>query len=188
MIKIVKSLAAPASLARQTPAARQALEQVYDDDPAGCQLPATRALKPRRAIYAAPDVKKRLIADQHRKCAYCETLFLHSSPGDVEHYRPKAGYRQATTSPVEGPGYYWLAYEWSNLLFACEDCNRIRKRQLFPLRNEPAGRARNHHHDLMQEVPLLLNPTTDPDPETHLTFSDSSTNRSKGWYSWTASL
>ena len=172
MIKIVKSLTEPASLARQAPAARQALEQVFDNDPAECQLPATRALKSRRGIYAAPDVKKRLKADQHGKCAYCETLFLHSSPGDVEHYRPKAGYRQAPASPVQGPGYYWLAYEWSNLLFACEDCNRIRKRQLFPLRNDPVGRARNHHHDLMQEVPLLLNPATEAAPESHLTFID----------------
>ena len=172
MIKIAKSPAEPASLARQAPAARHALEQAFDNDPAGCQLPATRALKPRRTIYAAADVKKHLIADQHGKCAYCETLFLHSSPGDVEHYRPKAGYRQAATSPVEGPGYYWLAYEWSNLLFACEDCNRIRKHQLFPLRNDPNGRARNHHHNEARELPLLLNPATGSDPETHITFID----------------
>jgi uncharacterized protein (TIGR02646 family) len=170
MIRVIKSAAAPASLARQAAAACQALEDAYDANPAGCQLPGTRALKARRVIYAARDVKARLIADQHGKCAYCETLFLHSSPGDVEHYRPKAGFRQAATSPVEGPGYYWLAYDWANLLFACEDCNRIRKRQLFPLRNDPAGRARNHHDVFAQEAPLLLNPASGPDPETQITF------------------
>ncbi|MBC8083261.1 MAG: hypothetical protein H7Z21_08620 [Hymenobacter sp.] len=166
----MKTAVPPASLARQAAAALAALEQVYDADPAGWRQTGTPALKPRRGIYAARDGKKLLKDDQHGKCAYCETRFVHSSPGDVEHYRPKAGYRQSAAGPVLGPGYYWLAYEWRNLLFACEDCNRIRKRQLFPLRNDPAGRARSHHHDLAQEVPLLLNPATGPDPERHLTF------------------
>ena len=171
MIAIAKSPAPPASLASAAPAARQALEQAYDADPAGCQQPGTAALKPRRSIYAARDVKQQLRADQHQKCAYCETCFVHSSPGDVEHYRPKAGYRQAATGRVQGPGYYWLAYEWQNLLFACEDCNRARKRQLFPLANDPAGRARTHHVNLTQEAPLLLNPAAG-DPAAHLTFAD----------------
>ena len=171
MIRVLKSAGPPVSLQRQAAAARRALEQAYDANPGGCQAPATKALKARRAIYAAPDVKSRLIADQHGKCAYCETRFLHSSPGDVEHYRPKAGYRQTAPGPVQGPGYYWLAYEWSNLLFACEDCNRQRKHQLFPLRNDPAGRARTHHDNLAQEQPLLLQPATGPDPAAHLTFT-----------------
>lgn len=171
MIAVAKSPAPPASLARAAPAARQALEQAYDANPAGCQQPGTAALKPQRAIYAARDVKQHLRADQHQKCAYCETCFVHSSPGDVEHYRPKAGYRQAATGRVQGPGYYWLAYDWQNLLFACEDCNRARKRQLFPLANDPAGRARTHHDDLAQEMPLLLNPVTE-NPTAHLTFQE----------------
>jgi len=171
MIRIQKAGVLPASLAKHAPAARAALEQAYDTDPLGCQLPGTRALKPRRGIYAARDVKRQLIADQHGKCAYCETRFGHSSPGDVEHYRPKAGYRQAAASPVIGPGYYWLAYEWANLLFACEDCNRIRKRQLFPLRNDPVGRARTHHDDLAREAPLLLNPA-ETDPALHIHFQE----------------
>jgi uncharacterized protein (TIGR02646 family) len=171
MIAVAKSPAPPASLTRAAPAARQALEQAYDDDPAGCQQPGTAALKPQRAIYAARDVKQQLRADQNQKCAYCETCFVHSSPGDVEHYRPKAGYRQAATSRVQGPGYYWLAYDWQNLLFACEDCNRARKRQLFPLANDPTSRARTHHDNLTQEAPLLLNPAA-VDPAAHLTFTD----------------
>lgn len=170
MIRVHKRSTPPASLARQAAAARAALERAYENDPTGCQQPGTRALKSRRGIYAARDVKQQLRADQYDKCAYCETCFVHSSPGDVEHYRPKAGYRQTAVGPLHGPGYYWLAYEWTNLLFACEDCNRIRKRQLFPLANDPAGRARTHHDDLTQEAPLLLNPTTSPDPATHLTF------------------
>jgi len=171
MIAVVKSPAPPASLARAAAPARLALVQAYEADPAGCQQPGTAVLKPRRSIYAARDVKQQLQADQHQKCVYCETCFVHSSPGDVEHYRPKAGYRQTATGRVQGPGYYWLAYEWQNLLFACEDCNRTRKRQLFPLANDPAGRARTHHDDLAQEAPLLLNPAA-VDPAAHLTFTE----------------
>ena len=172
MIRIAKTPVPPATLVREAAAARRTLEAAYDANPPGCQRPGTAALKPRRAIYAARDVKARLMADQHNKCAYCEAAFVHSSPGDVEHYRPKAGFRQTDATPVQGPGYYWLAYEWTNLLFACEDCNRIRKRQLFPLHNDPAGRARNHHHDLAQEAPLLLNPAHGDDPAAHLTFAE----------------
>ncbi len=171
MIAIAKSPVPPTSLASAAPAARQALEQAYDADPAGCQQPGAVALKPQRGIYAARDVKQQLRVDQYQKCAYCETCFVHSSPGDVEHYRPKAGYRQTATGRVQGPGYYWLAYDWQNLLFACEDCNRARKRQLFPLANDPTGRARTHHDSLAQEAPLLLNPTA-VDPAVHLTFAD----------------
>lgn len=171
MIRVAKNPVPPASLARAAAAARLALEQAYDADPAGCQQPGTAALKPRRSIYAARDVKQQLQADQHHKCAYCETCFVHSSPGDVEHYRPKAGYRQTAIGRVQGPGYYWLAYDWQNLLFACEDCNRTRKRQLFPLHSDPAGRARTHHDDLTQETPLLLNPAA-TDPAAHLIFTD----------------
>lgn len=172
MIPVAKSPNAPASLQREATAARARLEQAYDADQAGCQQPGTPVLKPLRRIYAATDVKARLKVDQLGKCAYCETRFGHSSPGDVEHYRPKAGYRQSSAAVVQGPGYYWLAYEWSNLLYTCEDCNRIRKRQLFPLANDPAGRARNHHDDLTQEQPLLLNPAATPDLTAHLTFDE----------------
>lgn len=172
MIRVQKSAAPPASLARQAGAARAALEQAYNADPPGCQKPGTPTLKPNRRLYAARDVKACLVADQHGKCAYCETRFGHSSPGDVEHYRPKAGYRQTMASRVQGPGYYWLAYEWDNLLLACEDCNRTRKGQLFPLANDPAGRARTHHHDLAQEQPLLLNPAINSAPEQHITFRE----------------
>lgn len=172
MIPVAKSPDAPASLQREAAAARTRLEQAYDADPAGCQQPGTAALKPLRRIYAATGVKARLKADQLGKCAYCETRFGHSSPGDVEHYRPKAGYRQSAAAPVQGPGYYWLAYEWSNLLYTCEDCNRIRKHQLFPLANDPAGRAHDHHADLTQEQPLLLNPAVTPDLAAQLTFED----------------
>ncbi|MCZ8091098.1 hypothetical protein [Flavobacterium sp.] len=54
------------------------------------------------------------------KCAYCERiLFL-----DVEHYRPKGEIRGLNNELVRNTGYYWIGYEWSNLIPACITCNR----------------------------------------------------------------
>ncbi len=170
MIRVLKSQPPPQWLQLHGPAGRAVLEAAYDADTTLCQHAGTPALKPLRRIFAHTTVKTQLRADQHRKCAYCETKFSHSSPGDVEHYRPKAGYQQDQNGPVLGPGYYWLGYDWSNLLFACEQCNRVCKRNQFPLR-QPAARVRNHHQTLQHEAPLLLNPATGPDPETQLTFN-----------------
>jgi uncharacterized protein (TIGR02646 family) len=51
----------------------------------------------------------------HNKCAYCEKTEYKP---DVEHYRPKK-----RITKVVGNGYYWLCYEWTNLLPACSECN-----------------------------------------------------------------
>ena len=84
--------------------------------------------------------------------------------GDVEHFRPKGQVAEDDTPP----GYYWLAYEWSNLLFACQKCNQRFKKTQFPLR-DPSKRARSHHDDLSLEEPLLIHPVEE-DPEQHVGF------------------
>lgn len=76
---------------------------------------------------------------------------------------------QAASDPLERPGYYWLAYEWSNLYLACAVCNRRHKGNLFPL-TDPAARARNHLASTSAEVPLLLDPGSAIDPESLIGF------------------
>ncbi|MEI6501183.1 MAG: hypothetical protein WCP21_09185, partial [Armatimonadota bacterium] len=112
----------------------------------------------------------------HGKCAYCESLIAADQPGDVEHYRPKGdlteSYRPAECTDANGqqtphPGYYWLVYDWRNLLPACEDCNRPSKRKTngklvgkwgeFPVRRFRALLPGQE----VQEEPLLLNPAWD---------------------------
>lgn len=115
--------------------------------------------------YGHPSVKAQLIADQHNKCAYCEQS-LNGDFGDVEHYRPKAGYCTAGTS-LKTPGYYWLAYEWDNLLLSCSTCNRRHKKNLFPLLDE-TGRD-IQHRDTTKETPLLLNQAV-VNPGDHICF------------------
>lgn len=94
--------------------------------------------------YGHRAVRKKLKEIYNRKCAYCDsevggTLYPH-----IEHYRPKSI-------------YYWLAYEWDNLLFSCQVCN-VSKGKKFP-------REENikvfYDMDLSSEEPLILNPEKD---------------------------
>jgi uncharacterized protein (TIGR02646 family) len=112
-------------------------------------------------------LKDQLKAYFHDKCAYCESLIDAVGWGDVDHFRPKL---RVAGNPNHR-GYYWLAYNESNLLPSCERCNRAGKRDNFPV--DPA----NTHviapgGNLSLEHPLLLSPY-DPalqHPELHWKF------------------
>lgn len=119
------------------------------------------------------------------KCAYCESLITDTQPGDVEHFRPKgrvvgpdfkpikAKYRK--WGEIDHPGYFWLAYDWDNLLPSCIDCNRYRrhdaegagKADRFPVEDEIL-RARLPGQE-RRERALLINPCK-IDPSEHLEF------------------
>jgi hypothetical protein len=73
-------------------------------------------------VYKDDEVKRRLEALFHGKCAYCETFYAVSAPVDVEHFRPKG----SVSEDPSHPGYWWLAMDWDNLLPSCIDCNRRR--------------------------------------------------------------
>ena len=133
-----------------------------------------------REPYSTPNGKRSKVADQlalsyFNKCAYCERI----QKADIEHYRPK--------NKVQGedihPGYYWLCYEWTNLLPSCITCNREgAKHNHFPILGI---RANTHPIDqqgqldfaqfkasstsLMAEQPYLLHPEID-EPESCFAF------------------
>ncbi|RYG20780.1 MAG: endonuclease [Caulobacteraceae bacterium] len=133
--------------------------------------------------YRQDDVKRRLEALFHGKCAYCESFYGAQAPVDVEHYRPKGA-----VESTDHPGYWWIAMQWENLLPSCLDCNRRRRQQTpvavndlkvlfeqmstgkkdaFPI----AGtRAAPEAADLSAEQPLLLDPTRDQ-PTEHLVIN-----------------
>jgi uncharacterized protein (TIGR02646 family) len=103
---------------------------------------------------------------QKMKCCYCEFI-EQLDQNDVEHFRPKSRAERGSGFP-DKPGYYWLAWTWENLLFACGPCNRQHKRTRFPLApgskplkpwRQPPGR----------EQPLLIDPSAE-DPLQHLRF------------------
>jgi hypothetical protein len=64
----------------------------------------------------------------NNKCAYCEKLCYHP---EVEHFRPKGRVIGPNPNPY---GYYWLCYEWTNLVPSCHDCNSVEaKGDKFPI-------------------------------------------------------
>lgn len=135
------------------------------------------------------EMKELLLECFHGKCAYCECDIRHSQPGDVEHFRPKKGVRDEEDRPVfierggareKHPGYFWLAYEWSNLLPSCAGCNRlarvpgrgtIGKGERFPVLAEdgqPPFYAPGPGQEV-DEVPVFIHPARE-DPADHLEF------------------
>ncbi|PHK32431.1 hypothetical protein VF13_38775 [Nostoc linckia z16] len=107
------------------------------------------------------------------KCAYCET----DCKAEIEHYRPK----KRVTGVAFNSGYYWLCYEWSNLLPSCHDCNTAGgKSNQFPVKgirvanppllangNLDTSQVKADVSPLVDEHPYLLHPELD-DPSLFL--------------------
>lgn len=117
------------------------------------------------------------------KCVYCEQRIVGNQHGDMEHFRPKKGVCDAENRPVrvvvddeerEHPGYYWLAYDWRNLLPSCILCNKqpskknpFGKGNRFPV----AGNYAIREGEETNEAALLLNPVND-EPTEHLILNE----------------
>lgn len=145
----------------------EAMKLAYYQDPTAYRSNAKK-FEFDSTIYGAESIKKVLIQAQFGKCCFCESSVTPISHGDVEHFRPKGAFRQSHDEPEQFPGYYWLAYEWNNLLFSCQVCNQTFKQAFFPL-EVPDSRARSHYDNLSAESPLLINPAEE-DPEEFITF------------------
>lgn len=132
----------------------------------------------------------------YNKCAYCES---RDYKPDVEHYRPKS---EVSNHQPNSHGYYWLCFNWSNLLPSCDECNRPPgKCTKFPISGirvtEPKFNECLHLIDehcrldsayLNSEGPLLLNPELEePEPYLELKWNGklegTDGNHGKGWNS-----
>ncbi len=167
MIRVNKPTKPPTELAKGEALVRAHEAARLADPSAGAS--SKRAFKFEKKIYGAASVKRALRSAQHDKCCYCEGKFAAHASGDVEHFRPKTCFQQEKGGPKEYPGYYWLAYDWSNLYYACELCNRVGKRNLFPIAH-PTQRRRSAN-DLRQEVPEIIDPGGPLDPRDHIKFN-----------------
>lgn len=130
-------------------------------------------------VYGNDEVRRAVEKLFHSKCAYCE-CDLRRIEWNVEHFRPKGKVRERR----DHPGYYWLAYEWTNLYPSCTYCNQHRrdkpvwgispsgisggKADQFPLASE-ATRAMGSKAKLGKEKRLLIDPCSDR-PERHLGY------------------
>ncbi|WP_139958221.1 HNH endonuclease family protein [Flavicella sediminum] len=133
-----------------------------------------------RESYSTDDEKKSRVEDQlslsyHNKCAYCERL----AKADIEHYRPK----KKVSEDNMHEGYYWLCYEWTNLLPACVKCNRegakhfkfpvigtrVTHPSFLPDNNLNLEDNKAQNNPLLTENPYLLHPEID-NPEDFFDF------------------
>ncbi len=178
MIKVEKSLLPPVVLATKGKTATAQLIAQYEAEPDAHHVADGKSEKDIRkfeydsGIYGHSQVKDQLKREQHNKCCYCESAFSGTSYGDVEHFRPKAAYNPGLNLPLAYPGYFWLAYEWRNLLFSCQICNQQFKKNHFALLDE-SKRAKpiTDMAALLQEEQLLVD-LCQENPEDHVTFQN----------------
>jgi 5-methylcytosine-specific restriction endonuclease McrA len=114
----------------------------------------------------------------YKKCAYCETLVTAGFYGEGEHYRPKSsvtfmkdGKKSKVASEDGTPhgGYFWLVYNWYNLVPSCQHCNNQKSDQ-FPIGKTHVSKPATTFNDLdLEEDPLLIHPYRD-DPSLYLRF------------------
>lgn len=160
-------------------------------EPANLVAIRTSKLTALRALGRAPTSNDidgyRIVAEdlwksQYHKCCYCEVR-IPKGYNDVEHYRPKAA---ADRSPgcKDTHGYWWLAFSWENLLFACPDCNRSNKNSRFPL-NSGCQPLMPEDPAPGNESPLLIDPSSAINPVEHIEFiyhSIGSAGAPKNWW------
>jgi hypothetical protein len=114
----------------------------------------------------ASDLRSKLWMLGGAKCWYSEACLLEGE-GNVEHYRPKK-----RLSGCKHGGYWWRAFDWTNLRLAHSVVNRrmtdfltrakAGKGSYFPLRDE-STRATSPTGENSEE-PVLLDPTKPADP------------------------
>lgn len=178
MVRITKSKKVPAILVGKGALAIKETCSAFDKNPVGYSKPYNEKTNPYKFdfnsnIYGDKTVKEQLKTDQANKCCFCENKdFDDVAFGDVEHYRPKSAYvNDDTNKALQRPGYYWLAYIWSNLLFSCQICNQRHKKNYFPL-IKGANRTSSHHKKLEPiKHTLLINPLEE-NPEKHIGFRE----------------
>lgn len=113
--------------------------------------------------FGGTEYNRALKKCQGNKCCFCEKPIAIA---DIEHFRPKSAWQQAKGSALQKPGYFWLAYSWSNMLIACGDCNsQANKGNLFPVN----GARASYPSDCKTEDKILINPTEE-DPSNCITF------------------
>ena len=162
MVQITRKTTAdiPKTLLTEGARLTESMKAAYDN--------GERSFKIDPEVYGHKEVKDKLIDIQNGKCCFCEAKITHIDDGDIEHFRPKKGFRQSKNESLQRPGYYWLCYEWDNLFLACTKCNQRNKANLFPLMPS-SPRAISHHTDIKEEKTVFIHPASE-NPESFISF------------------
>ena len=126
----------------------------------------TRTVNEQSAVWR--EAKDALANCSDNKCWYCEVKQARSDNA-VDHFRPKNSV--AGTKPPHS-GYWWLAFDASNLRYSCTYCNSRRKNpetgltegkgDEFPLLPDTPRAVNPGEED--NESPVLLDPCRAHDP------------------------
>lgn len=150
----VKRGRAPAALRTNLVRAERLRSRKFYARPAAAR--AQQRYKPGLLPSKLAGLKEALAKVFHDKCAYCESSVSHVQPYAIEHFRPKSG-AVGLDGSFSPDHYWWLTFEWHNLLTACIDCNRT-KANRFPTKNARA-RILAARRELEKEGALLLDPS-----------------------------
>lgn len=103
------------------------------------------------------------------KCAYCESPVTSTTGYEVDSFRPRSR-AVNLDGTFSSDHYWWLIYEWSNLLLSCTACNKL-KGSRFPVEGTRVEAGVTSEEELLAERTLLLDPCRDY-PEEELVFDE----------------
>lgn len=136
------------------------------------ELEETRFLRQKNIKFRFPvahlkTLESLLLLESHGKCGYCEQELHGPGSMEIDHFRPISG---AIDSEGERSDqhYYWLAYDWNNMLASCSECNRA-KGSKFPVVSQRISVGIMSPDLDGYEHPMILNPSRYV-PGKHLSF------------------
>lgn len=112
--------------------------------------------------------KDQLAQEFKQKCAYCESPIGNIAEADLEFFRPRSA--KGANDEFSNDHYWWLYYEWKNIFYSCQVCNRT-KSNWFPVEGKRAPVKMPYKDVIKTEKNLLIDPCNE-DPADHLVFDN----------------
>ena len=123
-----------------------------------------------------PSIRKGLLPAMRAlfddKCCYCESKIGPAGFGVIDNFRPKSGAR-GLDKDFNPNHYWWLTYEWENLYYSCQNCNRY-KSTWFPIAGKIGETDASISELNQKEAPLFIDPCID-NPEKEILYKTDGT-------------
>lgn len=106
---------------------------------------------------------RKILTNTFGKMCWYSEKFFETSPGDVDHFRPKNRSTDKDGNVLNEDGYWWLAYDYKNYRYCCENCNRRYedggKNDCFPVKTGTFPAVKPYDND----ENVLLDPCNEDD-------------------------